>query len=480
MSASYKFLEPLLHPDSGPIFCSIPCNLSSHLSLSLQDLIRLMLIIDPANRATIPDILNHKWMRRTVSVGFGLGVALMGSGVSLNPDFSSSAASSITPLSVMSSTVSVATAISTRNEQKSKDDIKERVKVMDGDKIDAGLKISSIDDRPYFRPSAVRREEVPSLRLPLTDKKDRHTLRSLSLNRDDGHYLRLPSGDKGERPSFRLSATVKTDYLSDSAFSDVGGATISSCDNGKEMLRSSSNSIVKQLSTTISDYNLGSFFTADGEPIVRAVVCGDTGPSTEATSASSTAQSSCQSVIKTQRGSTQSPVTGDSLSTLSLHTDSTVISRLTTPSLTPRLPSDNYQSHGDSRRSSNYQAPGYISTTFAGNVLSQPLSDPLSHTLTNILEGFSERQFQVSQSPTLPLGFTTDLVQSPGIASACVSVPVLAQVPTVEIMTSVIDDQSPILIPISPILIETQRSADGSVREVLTPTPVSEDLHKNS
>lgn len=432
-----------------------------------------MLIIDPTNRATIPDILNHKWMRRTVSAGFGLGAGLMGSGVCLNPDFSSSVTSLSTPFLVIPSTVSAATAVSVGNDQKYKG-----VKVIDADKIDVGLKNSSNDDRPYFfRPSAVKREEVPSLRLPLTDRKDRHTLRSSSLNKDDNYSLRLSSGDKGERSSFRSSTTLRADYSSDSAFSTLGGASISLSDAGKETGRSSSNSTVKQLSATISDYNLGSYFTADGEPIVRAVVCGDTGPNTEATSTGSTVQSQCPSVTKTQRGSAQSPVTGDPLNTPTWHTDFTVISRLATPTLTPRLPSDISQSHGDGRRSSNHQGPGCMSSYLAGNALSQPVSDPLGQSLTNIIERVPTSQFQLSQSPTLPLGFSTDLLQSPSIASTCVSVPILVQVSAVEVMTSDNDDQSPILIPISPILIGTRRSADGSVGKVLTPTPVSDDLN---
>jgi 5'-AMP-activated protein kinase catalytic alpha subunit len=41
---------------------SFPIQVESLLSAEAKDLVRKMLVIDPVNRISIPEILSHKWM----------------------------------------------------------------------------------------------------------------------------------------------------------------------------------------------------------------------------------------------------------------------------------------------------------------------------------------------------------------------------------------------------------------------------------
>lgn len=435
----------------------------------------MMLITDPTSRASIPDILSHKWMRRTVGLGFGLGLGLGGLGAGVSMDSGNSAMSYFTPVSFTPTAIAPGRPdkISRNSEEKEM----EKSVHIHTDKIDIMLKNGNLANKQSFRPTALERENVPSLRLTSTDKKDRTntSLRSSSLNKDDSNSIRLSSRDKGERPSFRSSSTIKPEYSSDSAFSTLSGATISVGAGCKLTARSHSNSTIKLLNASPTDYNLGSYFTADGEPINRVVSCVDVMPNTESTSSmSSTLQIAHQNGAKTHRGCAPSPGSTDVATSPSWHSESAVISHLTTPCFTPRLPSEISQAQGESRRCSHVQGlglgqgHGHMLSQSIGNVLSESMSNTLNHSLRNILDERTTGDLSMSQSAVFSPILGIDLGQNTNTASACSSVSVPAS-----LSVSVTEDVVTTTNTRSPTSIEIRRSTDSPLAVVLTLTAVS-------
>ena len=268
-----------------------------------------MLITDPALRASIPDILGHKWM--TVTVGPGPGSDVRGiygrrSYFSPVPTSTSGSASTSTASPIPTgdtATTSPATATAT------------------GSMLPPSLVVVTTD---ILVTDSIN-NPIPTILTVDTVEREREEIKS-----------QTSSSKRGDDPF--LVVMRDTDSPADSAFLNVGSIE----ESGREKLRSTAGRNRPLLAAD----SLSTYFSADGEPLQSLRTVSRQTPNkvdVPCSSSSSIVNSASNSSVGTSYSGMRTPGREGSFSPLdtgvnpSWQSDFSVISRLTTPAATPRI-----------------------------------------------------------------------------------------------------------------------------------------------